>query len=318
VTPGGELPNVDFTLSKAHTVRIRGRVTSSVADVGPPRYVTLRPRSGIAGPLQNSPYMIDSSGRFEIRGVAPGAYFLWAEFQGGRSLRQLLEVGNGNIDDLKLTLGPSVEIHGHARIDPETPAGVSGIRLTLLSRESGGLTVNAPSTNLRQDGTFQLEEVNPDRYNVVFNGLPEGFYVKAIRSGDTDVLLSGLDLVNGTGADIEVVLSPKAGQVSGVVQNSDTRQPAPGATVVLIPEEKERRDEQSYYKIATTDQSGSFTLKGLVPGTYKAYAWEDIEAGAYLDPDFVKAFESSGSAVSVEESGQLSLLLTLILADSPR
>ena len=103
-----------------------------------------------------------------------------------------------------------------------------------------------------------------------------------------------------------------------MVQNSKTQQPAPGATVVLIPQEKERRDQQSYYKTTITDQTGSFTLKGLPPGAYNAFAWEDIEPGAFVDSDFVKTFESSAESVSVVESGQLSLTLTLIPADSPQ
>lgn len=61
--------------------------------------------------------------------------------------------------------------------------------------------------------------------------------------------------------------------------------------MVLVPQEKERRDRAEYYKTTTTDQNGNYTLKGLVPGEYKAYAWEDVEPGAYLDSDFLKPIE---------------------------
>jgi 5-hydroxyisourate hydrolase-like protein (transthyretin family) len=300
VMPGSELRNFNFALSKTRTVRLRGRV-SALAVLGR-GFVSLRPRGRITGPFSNRPYPIDSNGRFEIRGVAPGSYFLEVRLQGGQSARQPIEVGKGNMDDIALSVSTYLSIQGRVRIDPEATTGMSGVRITLQSLESGGIFGNLPNTNLNSDRTFQLELVSPDRYNVVFTGLPEGFYVKAIRSGDADVLASGLDLTNGAGADLEVVLSPKAGQLSGVVQNSKTQQPAPGAFVVLIPQEKERRDQQSYYKTTTTDQTGSFILKSLVPGTYKAFAWEDIENGAYMDPDFVKPFESSGESVSVVES----------------
>jgi hypothetical protein len=113
-----------------------------------------------------------------------------------------------------------------------------------------------------------------------------------------------------------VVLSPNAGQATGTVQNPKTQQPMPGASVVLIPTERERTDQQTFYKTATTDQSGSFTLKSIVPGEYKAYAWDDIEPGAYFDPEFMKAFEGKGEAVSVKESTQLNLQLTLLSSDS--
>ena len=78
----------------------------------------LTPRGGIVGPFPNAPYPIDLNGRFEIRGVAPGSYFLQAQI-GGKSARQLIEVGNSNIDDLNLTAGPTFAVQGRVRIDPD-------------------------------------------------------------------------------------------------------------------------------------------------------------------------------------------------------
>jgi hypothetical protein len=57
-------------------------------------------------------------------------------------------------------------------------------------------------------------------------------------------------------------------------------------------------------------------LKDLTPGEYKIYAWEDVESGAYLDPDFMKPFEAKGEAVTLREGDQKSLQVTLIPAES--
>ena len=104
-----------------------------------------------------------------------------------------------------------------------------------------------------------------------------------------DILASGLDLTAGAPPPLEIILSPRAAAVTGTVQNTKTGNAAPGATVVLIPQEKERRDQQNYYKMIMSDQLGAFSLTGVPPGEYKLYAWEDIEAGAYMDPDVLKA-----------------------------
>lgn len=32
--------------------------------------------------------------------------------------------------------------------------------------------------------------------------------------------------------------------------------------------------------------------KAIAPGAYKLFAWEDVETGAYKDPEFLKAFEA--------------------------
>jgi hypothetical protein len=96
------------------------------------------------------------------------------------------------------------------------------------------------------------------------------------------------------------------------VQNPNTQQGAPGATVVLIPQEQERRDQTTFYRTIGTDQSGNFTIKNVVPGEYRIYAWEDIEPGAYYDPDFIKPLEANGEKVSIAENGNQSVQLKLI------
>ena len=135
------------------------------------------------------------------------------------------------------------------------------------------------------------------------------------RRGDDEVLASGLDLSKGPGGPIEIVLSPNAGQAEGVLQN-DTQQPATGATVVMVPQEKERRDQMQYYKTVTTDQYGRFTVKNLDPGEYKVFAWEDVETGAYMDPEFMKPVESLGESVTIRENSKELLKLKLIPAEA--
>ena len=70
------------------------------------------------------------------------------------------------------------------------------------------------------------------------------------------------------------------------------------------------------YKTASTDQNGRFTVKGVRPGEYKIYAWEEVEQGAYMDPDFVKPHESAGEAVSIKDSAQATVQLKAVPAES--
>ena len=56
-------------------------------------------------------------------------------------------------------------------------------------------------------------------------------------------------------------------------------------------------------------------MPGLTPGDYKAYAWEDIEMGAYMDPEFMKPSEDKGEPVSLQEGEQKALTLKVIPAD---
>jgi hypothetical protein len=69
-----------------------------------------------------------------------------------------------------------------------------------------------------------------------------------------DVRASDLDITSGASpADIEIVISLKAAAVSGVAQNPNTGSPTPGAIVVLIPQDQQRKDQPTYYKFVPSD-----------------------------------------------------------------
>jgi len=248
-----------------------------------------------------------------------GAYTLTATVSDGEkniSTRQPVDVGSNNVENLSVTIPPGMELTGHVRVDGQSTASLSNMRVILRTQDSGaGMFGPQPNGRLKEDGTFTMSNVAADRYNVVVFGLPDGFYQKSVRSGDDEVLASGLDLSKGPGGPIEIVLSPNAGQAEGVLQN-DKQQPATGATVVMVPQEKERRDQMSYYKTVTTDQYGRFTLKNLDPGEYKVFAWEDVETGAYMDPEFMKPVESLGESVTIRENSKELLKLKLIPAEA--
>jgi hypothetical protein len=118
-------------------------------------------------------------------------------------------------------------------------------------------------------------------------------------------------MTSGSPGPLTVTIAPGAGQIQGVVLN-DKQEPAAAALVALIPDDAQRRERRDSYHIAGTDQYGKFALKSIDPGEYKLYAWDDIESGAYSDPDFVKPFESQAVTMSIRENsretGQLKLI----------
>jgi hypothetical protein len=89
------------------------------------------------------------------------------------------------------------------------------------------------------------------------------------------------------------------------------------AAVALVPDEP-RRAQARLYKGITTDQYGRFTIKGIAPGGYKLFAWEDVEEGAYQDPDFLKPFEALGTPFTIREGSRESAELRLIPAQAQK
>ena len=66
------------------------------------------------------------------------------------------------------------------------------------------------------------------------------------------------------------------------------------------------------FKTARTGESGEFRFESVPPGDYKLFAWEDIDDGAWLDPDVIKLYESRGTAVAVGPAPDQTVTVGLI------
>ncbi len=308
---GGTLSNIDMLASRTRRVTVSGTVLNAPANGSVMVY--LMPRDS-ALPLkfirQDADYH-DETGKFEIHGVAPGAYTLVASAVGTVrrfSARQSLSVSGAEVQDIMLALTPGVDLHGHLRVEGEALTNLSRLGVSLQSRDEG----NAGSSPVAPDGAFTVLNVVPNTYVLSLNGLPATCYVKSVRVGEQEFPPSEIDLTHGATGALSVVVSTAAGQVAGVVMN-DKQQPAGSALVVLIPAQRQRGD---LYKSTTTNPAGSFSLKGVTPGEYKLFAWQGIDTGAYQDPDFLKRFEDEGEPVSLGENGSRSVQLKIIPQDS--
>jgi hypothetical protein len=108
------------------------------------------------------------------------------------------------------------------------------------------------------------------------------------------------------------VVSSAGGWIDGAVLTEE-QQAFSGASVTLIPEGRRCRDPR-FYKTVTTDQNGHFALRGIPPGDYKLFAWEEVEPGAYQDADFLRLHEKHGKSIRLREADRLSERLEVIPA----
>jgi hypothetical protein len=56
-------------------------------------------------------------------------------------------------------------------------------------------------------------------------------------------------------------------------------------------------------------------LKGLSPGSYKLYAWQQVEDGAWVSSEFLGPFEASAASVKLAESDSQTVDLKVIPAE---
>jgi hypothetical protein len=236
------------------------------------------------------------------------------------------EVRDSDLEGIQIVAMPSFNITGRIVADgPVDSEDVGNMRISLI-RDVGVGATSSPSYSLpRPDGSFVVEATPGDfRVNVapILNlaartpGPPnfrvppslQNAYVKSIRLDDADVLNSGLHLKGPVAARLEIVIGTTPGVFEGSV-SADGQPAGPGIIVVLVPDVRRRTD---LYKTATTDPAGRFRMDRVPPGNYRAFAWQEISEGAWLDPEFMQGQEAGGAPVRVVEGSLTSIQLAEI------
>ena len=272
--------------------------------------------------------LLPTNGQFEIP-VLPGIYDLFARVPDAASQaaggapqawgRARLDVRDTNINNVLITIPPSVEVKGTVT----APGGriPEAIRIQLMPDEPSAAKIPAyqqvsrRSVPVNAEGAFSVTAVPEGRFRVSsVAGLPQDMYIADVRQNAQSVFDTGFDVNARNTTPVEVVLGSGAGTVNGVVMDGPTKVVA-GATVVLIPETR-RRDNRALYILANSDATGRFTFRGVAPGDYKVFAWESIQAFAHVNAAFMAKHEDRGKLVHVGQSGTFSAELTIIPAVS--
>jgi len=148
---------------------------------------------------------------------------------------------------------------------------------------------------------------------LTLSGLPPDTYLISAREGTTEVLDTGVTVSGTQNPIILTVGGPgSVGSVTGTVVNG-LGQAVPSSAVVLVPAPA-RRGNPGAFRTATTDQSGMFTIRSVLPGDYRLLAWEELETGIYMDPEFLKNFETRGEAIRIQRGSQNAMTVRVIPA----
>jgi hypothetical protein len=206
-----------------------------------------------------------------------------------------VNVGANDVEGVRLTMGPGAEIKVRFTAEGMDKPDVSGIGLFLTANGINGF---APDFLHPEDPT--LRNVPPGRYVLQIGSPLRDYYVKSARTHEADILADGLTVKGPGKIDIEATLASDGGRVEGVVRDKD-RQPVSGATIVLVPDQRSRFDR---YRSISSDQNGRYEFAAVPPGGYKLFAWDDVEAGEWRDPDFLRDYEKQGEKLALEPRAQ--------------
>lgn len=339
VAAGADIQGIDFAIEPVSTLRVSGKITNPlVAGLPETQYgyqFILLPRDAriVEGPgsaTSTSPDHAPAPDAFELQNVAPGTYDLFVAFSSRPTNpragfvyhigRSVVNVVDRDVNDLAVTIVPGSAIRGQFVLDESAKALLPNLSeqsfqlqpADALPRSYAPRFEPLRGDTVAADGTFTLQNATPGRYflNIFFNPR-QNLYLAGARFGTRDVLTQPFEIEAGTSESLVIEISGLAGRMEGIVTDRDSK-PVVAARVVLVPPVELRRENPAY-KIADTNAEGRFSIVGLRPGVYTAYAFARIKDGAWIDSQFMAQFAASGVSINVERNSRVQRDLKLII-----
>jgi hypothetical protein len=306
VSPGAEASGIEIQLPAGPIVRVSGKISNPL---GPGLF-------GIWINWANGASLTTSfraDGSFEIWGLYPGKYSLatHGEITPGQpvSVSQPLdvEVGDSNVDGIRLTPLPPLAIHGRIEYedDDARPKSLPVAPQVLL--QDLGRQRERPA-DLTLDDSFQLDKISPLRYRVGLSW--PSAYVKSMRLGGTEIDGSILDLSSGVSAALAIRVSSAMAAVSGTVHMGD--KPASGVLVALISDNPNDLDDANVARYATAARDGTYSFDPIPPGRYKLAAVNERDTRTLDD---IEDYGNTVETVEVHEGERVTTDLRWSPAD---
>jgi protocatechuate 3,4-dioxygenase beta subunit len=291
---GGETRGINIALRPSRSFTVRGIVTADGAPAGNVNVMmySLGENHSIPGFVRNE------TGAFQFVGVAPGRYEISS--YGTALLGRITIEVTEDLDGVKLPLSRGVQLRGQVRVE-----GEGGVDLTkaAFGLEPPDSPIRGGRSPVDREGKFSFQPLSPGSYEPSLQGLA-GAYLKEIRVSGQPVNTAAVEL-NGD-MDIEVVASLNGGTADGAVTTRDGK-PAVNATVVLVPETR-ALFRRAQFRIVATDRDGRYRIEGIAPGKHSLFAFEEIEQGAWHDPEIMNA--AKGESIELAERETKTMALT--------
>jgi hypothetical protein len=231
----------------ASGVRVSGRVVFPSNYGRPQNPPVVQVRGGV---FQGIP--VTSDGKFEIPHVRPGTYSLIVSPAPGMQPMSVV-VPDRDVDNVELVVPRLIDVTGTVTADDRTRPG-----FTFGLVHSSLPTAPAAVAN----GTFSAQ-LPAGEYRITAQGVPTGYYFKAITAGSTNLLTSPLKIEGTEPVRIAVTLGKSAGvRVRGRVQDFAT--PTPSRRITLVDPIQLSSVE------APVAADGAFDFERVMPGNYLA------------------------------------------------
>ncbi len=308
MTAGEEAGGFNITVIEGSSFSVSGRVLTPDGKPAHSVWIVSMKQSGkelTTGMGQHT--NTDLQGEFKVSGILPGRYRLYARAGGGENEQMAtadVEVVDQDLSGLTLMLAKGADITGRILVDGEgadldwrrISLGMSPSRDNLNRLSFGGIRAS-----IEKDLTFKIANHPEGSYHLMVMLPPGNHYISAIRVDGQDITDRPMELKSNDRLDgMEIRISSQGARISGHVEQAEEREVATGATVLVFSADPQRRDYPSRFTRTTqTDQSGYYSLEGLVPGKYLVCALVDHQSGNEWDPDYLRSLEKDSKRIDL-------------------
>jgi hypothetical protein len=317
VAAGQTASGTDIHLQRIRTFHVRGKIAGVSGHADSDNFMlSLAPteQTGMMFGAVNMQMGVKPGSSFDLSDVPPGAYYLTlSSFKSGSvstMAHQPVEVSANDINDLVLAPSPMASLRGRLSVEGDGPAKPELHPQMFLNSDQGG----SPA-KFADDGTFSIENIGPGKYYPQISGVPDGTYLQSVRLGQQEMLGKELDFTNAVSGELDIIFRYGVAQLTGTIQMpQDANKPsASDFTVVLI--SAVLSADGSGLIFGVVDQAGTFNMKSLPPGSYLAYALEQVDNNQLQNPDVLKQLASRGVEVELKEKDNKQIQLTPVPAD---
>ena len=308
---GGNLRGYDITVRSetAHAIRFSVR-QGDYKNLAP----QLLHRDGTRPSTQSVEVL--QEGKVQFDNVVPGSYTILVRLGEGSETMYAhadVEVSTADVEIGQLDFQPAREISGSLKIEGGSARMPQTLRINLQPESAPG---QITGVDTKPDGTFTLKGVIPTMYKILAVTNPVNLYLKSIRVGDEPLHENRIDLTKAAPDPITVILGADVGEIEGTVKKADGS-PGVHARLTLFPDGA-NATRSELFRFVFSDNQGQYKFKGLAPGDYKLFAWQDVLAGMPQDPDFRKRFEKQSVTVKIAPNGHEKVDITSISVAAAR
>jgi len=303
----GKRARVEVALSTVPLYRISGAVVGGMP--GEPCYPRLMDSSGqdVGIGVRMNP----ATGVFRSQEVQAGFYTLVANCVGGGGIssagRMPLHV-DSNIANVTLSVAPAASIPVEFRPNETADSNENNPTGSVILTQKQEMDRRGASWSEQEaDGDERrmvIKRVEPGSYSVDIRPNP-GWYVESALYGSVDLLTEDLTVPEGgTTEAIEITLRNDGARVSGNIRGKGAA--STSGMVLLVPSRAPR-----LVKVAQI-RNGTFTMRDLAPGSYRALAIDQADDLEYANPEALRNYLTKAQDVTLSPKQESRVDLELV------